>query len=331
MTFKDPWVLFFIPVVLLVVFFFNKGQKDAAFRFSSIQLFEGMSHSFKFHAFKALKVLRYGILILFMISLSGPRLVSEEVIHQTEGIDIVLAIDASGSMAAEDFVLKNERVNRLQVVKEVVKGFIEERRSDRISLVSFSGKAYTVCPLTTDQGWLIENLQRIELGQIEDGTAIGSAIMSSLARFEDSKAVSKVVVLLTDGINNAGKVDPLKAARAAQAMGVKVYTVGAGTKGAVPFPVKDMFGRTGYRKVVIDMDENSLHEIARLTGGEYFRAQDTKGLQDVYNRINDLEKTTIEEYGYFNYTELFAKFLALALCLLLLEVVLSQTILMKIP
>lgn len=275
--------------------------------------------------------LRLLAIVLFLLALAGPRSVMEETIHKSEGIDIVLAIDASGSMAAEDFMIKGKRMNRLEVVKDVVHSFIDGRANDRIGLIAFAGLAYTVSPLTTDYSWLKTNLARVELNLMEDGTAVGSAITSSLARLRKSKAKSKIIILLTDGINNAGKVTPLAAARATKALGVKIYTIGAGTKGFAPFPVRNFRGEKRYRKVRIDIDEETLQEIAQITDGRYFRATDTESLRDIYKEIDALEKTEIEEFGYKEYKELFVFVLVAGLVTLLSEMILSNSLLLRIP
>jgi Ca-activated chloride channel family protein len=257
--------------------------------------------------------------------------VLEETIFKTEGIDIVLTIDASGSMAAEDFKKDGKRQNRLAIVKDVVQEFVDQRQNDRIGLVAFGGVAYTVCPLTTDYSWLSKNLERITLGLIEDGTAIGSGIASSVARLRSSEAKSKVIVLLTDGIHNAGKLNPLEAARVAESLGIKIYTIGAGTKGYAPFPATDFFGRTVYQNILIEIDEKTLQEIAKITGGQYFRATDTESLRQIYKEIDALEKTKIEQVGFLEYEELFHWFLLVALIFLLMQILLEQTVFLKVP
>lgn len=331
MTFKDPWILFLIPFVLAIVYILCKRQKATTFRFSDTHLFSDLAPSWKIKFRHFPFVLRLIVLSLFLCALAGPRSILEETVYKTEGIDIMLTIDASGSMAAEDFIEHGQRINRLGIVKKVVEEFIEDRPYDRLGLVAFAGLAYTVCPLTGDHDWLKKNLERIELGLIEDGTAVGSAIISSLARLKDSDAKSKVMILLTDGMNNAGEIDPMVAARAAQALDVKIYTIGAGTKGYVPFPVTDIFGRRVYQQVFIDMDEGTLQQIAQITGGRYFRVTDTASLRQVYQEIDALEKTEIEQLGYFEYEELFDKLLVVALGILLVEILLANTVLLKIP
>jgi Ca-activated chloride channel homolog len=188
-----------------------------------------------------------------------------------------------------------------------------------------------VCPLTTDHAWLGANLDRVDFGLIEDGTAIGSAIASGANRLKGVKAKSKIMILLTDGINNAGKIDPMAAAEAAKAIGVRVYTIGAGSRGPVPYPTMDLFGRRVYQNVQIDIDEDTLKKIAELTSGQYFRATDTESLKAIYDQIDKLEKVKIEEQGYRQYEEYFDKVLLAALLVLILEVVLGKTVFLKIP
>lgn len=331
MLFKDPWIILLIPVAILGVLFFQKRREPASLRFSSIALLSGVTENWKTYLSRQRLALRLLAIALLIVALAGPRKVLEETETTTEGIDIVLAVDSSGSMAAEDFTVKDQRLNRLAVVKEVVKDFIAKRTSDRIGLVTFAALAYTVCPLTTDDDWLLSNLERVHLGLIEDGTAIGSGIVSSVARLKGSQAKSKVIILLTDGVNNAGKIDPLTAAKTAQALGIKIYTIGAGSQGYVPFPVLDPWGRKVYQKVRIDLDEPTLKEIARLTNGQYFRATDTESLREIYRQIDTLEKTKIEQIGYREHKELFPWFLSAGLGLLLIEGVLFNTVLLRIP
>ncbi len=331
MEFKTPYILLFIPFVIAFLIWHNKRALSSTIRFSSNQIVKGLTQSWKTRFSFVPFALRLSAVVLFLIALAGPRIVLEETKYTTEGIDIVLSVDSSGSMAAEDFTLKGKRVNRLAVVKDVVDEFVQARGSDKIGLIVFAAQAYVACPLTSDYEWLLNNLSRIEIGMLPDGTAVGSAIGSSLTRLKKSKAKSKVVILLTDGINNAGDVDPLTAARAAQALGVKIYTIGAGTKGFAPFPVKDFWGRTVYQKVQIDLDEKTLKEIANLTNAKYFRATDTDSLRKIYKEIDKLEKTEIEEQGYKEYREMFWIALCVGLSLLLLELILTNTVFLKIP
>ncbi len=331
MEFKDPWLIALIPFVFILFLFLKRRQKEPTIRFPSTKLLMGSGTSWKIRIRQLPFILRLIVVTLFILALAGPRKILEETKRQTEGIDIILAIDCSGSMAAEDFMLQGRRYNRLYVIKEAVKGFVDGRKSDRLGLIAFAALAYTVSPLTMDHNWLLTNLERIELGLIKDGTAIGSGISSSLARLKNSKAKSKVIVLLTDGINNTGKIQPLPAAQMAKTLGVKIYTIGAGTKGYAPFPVTDVFGRKFYQEVKIDIDEVTLKKIAEMTGGLYFRATDTDSLREIYKQIDTLEKTKFEEIGFKEYKELFNVFLVSALAILLIEIFLNQTVLLRIP
>lgn len=276
-------------------------------------------------------VLRILSLAFLLIALAGPqRLLSQSKIT-SEGIDIVLALDVSGSMSALDYVVEGKRISRLDIIKSTVENFIKQRTDDRLGLVVFGSQAYTVCPLTMDHDWLIENLHQIRIGVIEDATAIGSGIATSLLRLKDSKAKSRIIVLLTDGVNNSGSIAPLAAAKAAQALGVKIYTIGAGTTGIVPFPVTDEYGNTHYEQAQFDLDEDTLKKIAAQTHGQYFRAADTESLRNIYTQIDKLEKTKIVEKGYKQYEPLFWVYLDGAFVLLILELILTNTVFLKIP
>lgn len=331
MIFKDPWVLILIPLFGVLFVWQRSRQKDPTLRFSSTQLVQGLTPTWKTKFSIVPPVMRALAVVLLLIALAGPRSVLEQTLTSVEGIDIILAIDCSGSMAAEDFVVNGKRNNRLDIIKQVVEEFVQNRPSDRIGLVAFAGLAYTVCPLTLDHNWLVNNLNRITLHLIKDGTAIGSAINSSVLRLKKSDAKSRIIILLTDGVNNAGKTDPLMAAQAAKAMGIKVYTIGAGTKGYAPFPVENLFGQKFYQKILVEIDEALLKKIADLTNGKYFRATDTESLRNIYHEIDNLEKTKIEEQGFKQYKELFGYFLRAALLLLALEFILNHTLFLRIP
>ena len=331
MIFQNPWTLILLPIAALLIVLSKRGELSPSFQFSTGELLNGLRTTFRVRLLNGLFVLRIAVLFLIIIALSRPQLMLEETILETEGIDIVLAVDTSTSMLAEDFELKGKRVNRLEVVKDVVKNFISNRSFDRIGIVAFASSAYTVSPLTLDYGWLIQNMDRVKIGMIEDGTAIGSGISSALNRLKETGAKSKVVILLTDGRNNAGKLSPLTAAEAASALNIRIYTIGAGSKGMVPYPTKDMFGNTVYRRVKIEIDENTLKKIADKTKARYYRATDTESLRNIYEEIDELEKTVIEEKGYTEYKELFHMFLIPALLLLLLEVILRNTFLRRMP
>ena len=331
MFFHNPLYLLCVPVVVAVILYAQRKNVFLGFRFSNGDLVKGLKSSWKLQIAQKLFFLRIAAASLAVLALARPQSPIADSKVQAEGIDIVLSVDCSTSMLAEDFKLAGRRQNRLEVIKDVVKDFIKGRQSDRIGIVAFAARAYTVCPLTLDYGWLLENLERIKIGLIEDGTAIGSGIASSLNRLRDTKAKSKVIILLTDGRNNTGKISPLVATEAAKTLKVKIYTIGAGTKGMAPFPVKDFFGDTVYQPVQIDIDEDTLKKIAESTGGKYFRATDTESLRQIYKEIDRLEKAIIEEKGYLEYEELFPYFLIPGLAVLFLEIVLTNTVLRKIP
>ncbi len=331
-VFKDPVIILFILLVPLYVFIaFRMRRSESAFVFSSEELIRDIRPTFRQRLSKLPVFLRAVALILIILALARPQSVLEGTKTVSEGVDIVLDLDTSTSMLAEDFRMGARRINRYDVVKEVVKEFIQKRKDDRIGMVAFAGRAYTVCPLTTDYAWLNENLDRVRVGMIEDATAIGSALASSLNRLRTSKTKSKIIILLTDGVNNAGTVSPIVAAEAAKALKVKIYTIGVGTKGLVPYPMQDAYGRTVYQNIPIEIDEDMLKKIADVTGGKYYRATDTESLRKIYDEIDSLEKSNIEHFGYTEYGELFYHFLIPALIILFLEILLANTVFLKVP
>ena len=276
-------------------------------------------------------ILRAAALVLLAVALARPQQGLESSQLKHEGIDIALVVDVSGSMQAEDFEWHGQRRNRLDVVKEVVKEFIAQRSNDRLGLVVFGGRAYTQCPLTLDHVWLLKQLDRVEIGMVEDGTAIGSGIATGLNRLRHSKAKSRVMIVLTDGVNNAGNLSPDAAAELAKTLEVKIYTVGAGTTGLAPFPAKDVFGRTVYQQVNIPVDDEGLTRVAHVTGGQYFRATDTESLRKIYAQIDRMEKTHFEQPHYLVYREWYPWLVGLALVLILFEVLMSETVVRVLP
>lgn len=330
-AFKDPLVLFSGLLVLAIILISGFAKGKASFVFPSKDLLDGIKPTFKLRFSRYLILFRAAAILLFIMALARPQTVLEGSKTVSEGVDIVLALDTSTSMLAEDFRMGPNRVNRFDVVKDVVKEFIRKRVDDRVGLVAFAARAYTVCPLATDYSWLNENLDRVRVGMIEDATAIGSAIATSVNRLRTSKTKSRVIILLTDGVNNAGTISPLVAAEAAKALKIKVYAICVGSKGLVPYPLKDVYGRTVYKNIPIEMDEEVLKKIADLTGAKYYLASDTETLRKIYDDINKLEKSNIEHYGYREYDELFYFFLIPGLIILAVEILLCNTIFMRIP
>ncbi|MDZ7372751.1 MAG: VWA domain-containing protein [candidate division KSB1 bacterium] len=271
--------------------------------------------------------LRLGTVFLLILALARPRSErTEEEVH-TEGIDIVIALDISGSMLAVDFKPKN----RVEAAKEVASRFIDGRISDRIGLVVFAAESFTQCPPTLDYDVLKKFIQYVQVGQIRDGTAIGLGIANAASRLRYSTAKSKVIILLTDGRNNTGEIDPITAAQIAKALGIRVYTIGVGSLGNAMYPVDDPFFGRRYVSLPVEIDEELLKEIAAITGGRYFRATDTQALERIFQEIGQMEKTKIEVKHYVRYKELFRRFLFPAFAVLLLEIVLANTKFRKIP
>lgn len=330
MTLQNPFPLLLIPAAAAAIIY-SRRILFAGVRFSSGDLVAGFENSLKARLSRNLILLRAAAVILLIIALARPVSPIADSYAESEGIDIVLALDTSTSMLAEDFKTGGKRRSRIEIVRTIVRDFIQGRKHDRIGIISFAGRAYMVSPPTLDYAWLMENLERVKSGMQEDGTAIGSGILTALQRLKDSRAKSKVVILLTDGRNNAGKITPLTAAEAAKALNIKIYTIGAGSKGPVPYPVRDPFGNVFYQPVQVDLDEDILAKIAAATGARYFRAVDTESLRKIFGEINSLEKTPIRERGYQEFNELFPYFLIPGLALILLEIVAENTFLRRIP
>ena len=317
------WLLLLLPVM---IFFYwkNNSLKLASIKVPSIKNFSGLA-SFRTSIRHLPFVLRLLALAALIIAMARPQTKNDEQQAEGEGVDIVLCIDVSGSMTAQDFT-----PNRMEAAKKVATDFIDRRLTDRIAIVIFSGESFTQCPLTTDKAVLKSAVENIRNGLLEDGTAIGDGLSTSVDRLRSSKTKSKVVILLTDGENNGGLIGPDNAKEIAKAFGIKVYTIGVGTDGLAPFPVKTPMGVIMQQQKVT-IDEKLLKSIASETGGKYFRAKDNTGLEDVYKEINELEKSKVEIATLTRYTEKFFPFLIAALALLLLEVILRFTVLKKFP
>jgi len=320
-----------LALIACILLLFWRKDRRARLTFSYAGLLPVMRPTLRVRIAALLPLVRAAALVCMVVALARPQAPLSEPRRTKEGVDMVLVLDASTSMEALDFKLHNQRYNRLQVVKQVVEDFIGRRENDRVGMIAFAGRPYVVCPLTIDRSWLLQNLERVRIGMVEDGTAIGSAILAGLNRLRQSTAKSKVMILLTDGRNNAGKVSPLTAAEAAAALGIKIYTIGAGSTGPVPYPVRDVFGNTGYQSIEIDLDEDSLRKIAERTSGQYFRATDTASLQKVYTLIDKLERTPFQQPGARRYAEKFSGLLFGALALIFIEVVAANILAIGIP
>ncbi|MGA2655989.1 MAG: VWA domain-containing protein [Verrucomicrobiota bacterium] len=333
MTFAHPYFLLLLTLLPVLAWLKGKRGRPPAFVYSSVQLVRGIVNVTRTRSGGFLAAMRWLTLILFILALAQPRLTRSETQIKASGIDIVVALDMSGSMASEDFEVARGRLSRLAMAKEVLKKFIARRPSDRIGLVVFATQAYIASPLTLDHEFLLQNIERLELGAIDDSsTAIGSALSTGINRLRELKSKSKIVILMTDGQNNAGKIAPLTAAEAAKALKVKVYTIGVGMRGMAPMPSYDRFHRkTGYRLEPVDIDEDTLQSIARMTGGKYYRADNAQKFQAIYAEIDQLEKTEADVKKYAHHEELFAWMITPGLGLLLLETLLRHTRLRRLP
>jgi len=328
----SPWflsLLLLIPLLATLPLWAERHKQPATLRYAAIKLAQSSTRSWRLALRPLLSGLRWVALALLIVGLARPQSSEAQQVIKGEGVDIALALDISGSMASLDF----EPQNRLQAAQEVIEEFITERSYDRIGLTVFANEAFSQSPLTIDHAVLTRLLAEVELApdlNIDDGTAIGLGLANASNMLTHSTSQSKVVILLTDGVNNSGRIDPLTATEAAKALGIKVYTIGMGRPGLVPVPQRDVFGeRLVYQESQID--EATLTEIADKTGGLYFRAENTEGLRQIYEQINELEKSEIEIRVFRQYTELAGWLLVPALALLLLELLLSQTVFRKIP
>lgn len=331
MFFHDPLflgLLICLPLVTLALF---RDRSQGTVYYPNAGLFQRTSPNWRVRWAKYLPWVNLIALCLFIVALARPQIGLKQSLVRKEGVDIVLALDVSSSMLAEDFQNATGRVNRLAVVKEVTKDFIDHRPNDRIGIVIFSGRPYILSPLTWDHDWSESRLAEIKPGMIEDGTAIGSALTAAVSRLQESQAKSKVVILLTDGNNNAGEIAPETAAEAAKALEVTVYTIGAGSKGLVPYPVQDQWGRKYYQNLQVDLDETLLRQIASRTHGRYFRATDTASLRQIFQQIDRMAKTAIEMPKFQDYLELYPYLAGFGLLLLLAETLLANTVFRRLP
>lgn len=325
--FAYPWVFYLLLLLpLSALWYFWRGKNNqSSFKYSSLKILSGYRKSMREKFRHTPFILRLIALALMIVALARPQSFSSGENVYTEGIDIALLLDISGSMLAEDF-----KPNRIGAAKNVIDEFIEGRTSDKIGLVIFSYESFTQCPLTIDYRVLRGLLKDVKSGMIQDGTAIGTAIANGVNRLKDSKSKSKVIILLTDGVNNSGEVDPVTAAQIAKTFGIRIYTIGVGTIGQAPYPFQTPFG-IRYQMMPVEIDEAVLTKIARITNGKYFRAVNNRKLESIYREIDKLEKTKVEVSSYRNARELFYPWLFAGLVLLFAEIVLSRTVFRKLP
>ena len=328
MHFASPYYLWLLTLLVPMIGYYvwRTLQGGAAIRISSVAGVVRAPKTVRYYLRHLPFALRAAAFALLVVALARPQDVEQNVRTNTEGIDIMLAIDVSGSMLARDF-----KPDRITAAKEVAGSFIADRYGDRIGLVAFAGEAFTQSPLTTDQSTLQTLLARIRSGLIEDGTAIGNGLATAINRLRESEAKSKVIILLTDGVNNRGEIAPLTAAEIAKAQGIRVYTIGVGTEGMAPYPAIDMFGNITFVNQKVEIDEKTLTAIADMTGGKYFRATDKAKLKAIYDEINQLEKSKVEVTEHVSYHELYLAWVLAALGLLLAEFLLANLVLKRIP
>ncbi len=328
MHFASPYYLWLLVLLVPMAGYYvwRTLQGGAAIQISSVRGVANAPRTVRYYLRHLPFVLRAAAFALLVVALARPQDIEQNVSTNTEGIDIMLTIDVSGSMLARDF-----KPDRITAAKEVAGSFIADRYGDRIGLVAFAGEAFTQSPLTTDQSTLQTLLSRIRSGLIEDGTAIGNGLATAINRLRESDAKSKVVILLTDGVNNRGEITPMTAAEIARAQNIRVYTIGVGTEGMAPYPAVDMFGNITFVKQKVEIDEKTLTAMADMTGGKYFRATDNAKLKAIYDEINQLEKSRVEVLEHISYHELFLVWVLAALGVLLAEFLLSNLVLKRIP
>lgn len=340
-TFVHPWVLLGLLVVPVLAWLRGHYGGAPAVEFSSTELLKTLGRTAESKAGNFLTSLFFVGLASLIVAMAGPQKLGRQTTQaQASGIDIMMLLDVSGSMLTEDYIMDGERTNRLAAVTSVTKKFIEGRPNDRIGFIAFASRPYLVSPLTLDHDWLLQNVDRVHIGQVEDGTAIGSAITSGLNRLRDPASKSKVLILLTDGVNNCGKVTPETAAEAAKALGVRLYAIGAGTNGTAPVPIfepntetprLDPSGKPMYIEVHVQFDEAQLKRVAEIAEGHFYRAVDMKLMEDIFDEIDKLEKLTVQYKRTQEHTDLYPLFLEVGFAMLALELVMSQTVARRLP
>jgi Ca-activated chloride channel family protein len=329
--FEQPWFLLLLLALPAVWSWRRRFHHNPAVKFAPAYYLRGLAPMARSgYAWLHQGLLGLGCVALIM-ALARPQRGEETVNVRASGIDIMLLLDVSRSMLSEDFQIGSERASRIDAVKQVTERFIRGRPNDRLGIIAFAGRPFLVSPLTLDHDWLLSNLGRLKIGLTEDGTAIGSALVTAANRLRDPSAKSRVIVLLTDGDNNAGKVPPLTAAEAASAIGIKIYTIGTGTNGLVPFPTTDQFGNKFYSQEYMPFQEDTCRDIARIGRGKFYRATDTRSLNDIFTDIDHLEKRDVAGPDYRSYQDLFPWFTGLGLILLATGSAFGETIWRQLP
>jgi Ca-activated chloride channel family protein len=340
LTFAQPWLLLLLLAVPMLAYFRGKSGPSAALTFSSTSVLRSLGKTSVSRAGKFLRSLLLLGLALFAIAMARPQLGKTLTQVDASGIDIMLVLDVSQSMLTKDFSLGGDQATRIEAIREVTRQFIEARPNDRIGIIAFAGHPYVISPMTLDHDWLLQNLERLRTGMTEDGTAIGSAIAAAANRLNDKGSKSRVIVLLTDGENNAGKIPPTTAAEAVKALKIRFYAIGAGINGIAPAPVfnprtgkpyTDMLGNIMYQNQRVSFNETGLKDVARIADGQFFRATDTKSLEQIFRDIDKLEKTTVAVKKYQQYNDLFPLCIMTGCGLLVAQLLLSQTIWKKLP
>jgi Ca-activated chloride channel family protein len=340
LSFAHPWLL--LLLLLVPLFAWLRGQRGsaAALVFSSTTTLRNLGKRSTSRAGRILHTLLYLALTILILALARPQLGKSLTEVEASGIDIMIVLDVSGSMLTKDFTVGGDSATRVDAIREVTRKFIESRPNDRIGIIAFAGRPYVVSPLTLDHDWLLQNLERVRIGLVEDGTAIGSAMAAAANRLNDKKSKSRVIVLLTDGENNAGKIPPNTAAEAIKALGLHLFAIGAGINGVAPVPVfdptngrpvTDVAGNILYRNQRVEFNEAGLKEVAKIAGGQFFRATDTDSLENIYQSIDKMEKSTVSVKKYQQYRDLFPECLMAGAGILLVELLLAQTIWKKLP
>ena len=326
MTFLYPYIFWLAVIVpLLVAYYIFVARREATLTVSTIGG-KRAPRTLRYWLRPLPFILRMAALVMFIIALARPVEITHEQETTTDGIDIVLSMDISGTMLARDF-----KPARLTAAKRLAAEFVAERRGDRIAVVAFAGEAFTQAPLTSDQATVETMLSRLRSGVVEDGTAIGNGLATAINRLRESGAKSKVIILLTDGVNNRGQISPLMAAEIARDMGIKVYTIGVGTRGRAPYPAVDIFGNQTTVMADVEIDEELLEEIASMTGGKYYRAVNDEALREIYAEINTLEKSKVQVTDYQTYEELFLMWVILGIALLCAEFIVDKVVLNRLP